>query len=181
MRGIETIMFWLMATMGGGALALCLIMPPWLEYQAQLERLKVADAQVVALDQRLAATRKQIEHLREDPAYVLRVARQEFGQSIEAPGTQTFAVEPIAAATTADPLPSTAVPPEPEEVLPELSVFLAQVIARYPQVGLFVSEQTRPTVMGLSTVLLVTAIVLLGRPSPRTRRAIVLQAPHESA
>lgn len=172
-------MFWLMAMMGGVALSLCLIMPPWLEYQAQLERLKAADAQVVALEQRLAATRKQIEHLRDDPAYVLRVARQEFGQTIEVTGTQTLAVEPVGAA--ADSPPSAAIPPAPDEVLPELSVFLGQVIARYPQVGLFVSAQTRPTVMGLGAVLLVTAVVLLGRPSPRTRRAIVLQEPDKPA
>ncbi len=181
MRGVETIMFWLMATLGGAALALCLVLPPWLEYQAQFERLKAADAQVVALDERLSTARKQIEHLREDPAYVLRVARQEFGQVIETPGTKTLAVDPGAVASTSAPPPvSTAVPPEPDEVLPELSFFLAQVVARYPQVGLFVSDQTRPAVMGLGAVLLISAVVLLGRPSPRTRRAIVVHEPQEA-
>lgn len=175
MRGLETILFWMMAVVGGAALGMCLILPPWLEYKAQLVRLQVADGQVAALDERLSASKKQIEHLRDDPAYVLRVARQEFGQSIETPGTQTLAVDPAAvAATEAEAPHSTAVPPEPDEVLPELSQALQQVIQSYPHANLFVSEQTRPAVMTLGAVLLGGAIVLLGRPSPRLMHSVTL-------
>lgn len=168
MRSFEAILFWSMALVSGAALALCLLLPPWIEYQAELQRRQIADAQLAVIEQRLASARRQIDHLRDDPAYVLRLARQEFGQAVDTPGTETMWID-ADPSTDAPPPPATTAPASERDVLPELSAVLSEMTQRYPHVSLFVSDATRPGVMLMATILLLTAVVLLGRP----RRAAV--------
>lgn len=165
MRGLETLLFWLTLLASAALLAPCLILPPWLEYQAQRDRLQAARRQVEALEFRLRSVEKQISHLQNDPAYVLRLAQEEFGETILPPGAETVRIE-----TGPQSGPSTLPPPEPageapaaEDVLPELSAFLARVLQRYPHAQIFVHPRARPVLLVLGGVLLLTAIVLLGR------------------
>lgn len=170
-RGLETLIFWLMALVGGGALAPCLILPPWLEYKAQLERRRAADAHVAELQQRLRSAEKQLDHLRNDPAYLLRVAEAEFGTRLDTTGAQTVLVEPsptdrpeLRVETPAAPHAAAAPDPEP---LPELSIYVEQMLLRYPHAHLFVDPHTRPVIMGLGGALVLTAVGLLGRAGVR--------------
>ncbi len=165
MRGLETLLFWLMMIAGAAALAPCLILPAWLEHQAQLERRLAAQAYVTALQFRVDTVQKQIEHLRNDPAYVMRLAQQEFGHGIDASKSETILIEPSpdegfvgppAPAASADPNSS-------DEIIPELSAFLEQAIQRYPHAYYFVHGRTRPVLMSIGGTLLLTAAVLLGR------------------
>lgn len=166
MRRMEALLFWIMVLAGAAALAPCVILPPWLEYQAARVARDVAAQRVVDEQLRLAAVKKQRDHLDNDPSYLLRVARETF--EIAGPdGPPPRVAIPI----TDDPA-AAGIPPVPPDadVLPELTEFLQQAIARYPQMWLFVSPETRPLMMGLGAILMIGAIVLVGVPT-RPRRA----------
>ncbi len=175
-RGLETLLFWLVALTGFAALAPCLVLPPWVEYQAQLARRKEAEEYVTVLKARAEAKQKQIEHLQHDEAYLLRVAQQEFGGAIRTPNAETVFIGPSPEGS--EPLPGVgptlANDPCSRDVLPELSAFIEEASLRYPYTRLFVQDSTRPVLMGMGTLLLVTAVVLLGRAGLREgRRAAV--------
>ena len=93
-RVLETVLFWFMIAAGAAAIAPCLLLPPWLEYQAQLARRKAVEEYVAACKYRAESARKQIEHIKNDDAYLLRLARQEFGQAIRTPNVETVLVGP---------------------------------------------------------------------------------------
>lgn len=168
-RGFEALLFWAMALTSGAALALCLVLPPWMEYQATLAQREASRARLAAVERRLEAVQRQNEHLKNDPAYLMRLARQELGGSIQFPGAAAIRISPSEQQLAWDEWAAQqAAPDEVEDVLPELTVFLKQVLDRYPQAYLFVNEQTRPILIGLASLMLLTAIVLLGRGVPHT-------------
>jgi hypothetical protein len=158
-----TLLFWLMTLTGGGALAACLILPAWLEHQATLQLHAQAEDRIAELEARLQVLEKQIEHLRHDPAYVERLAREEFG--LATPGVQTILLD------RPDALGSQPAPTMVEEETgsgdqedrPELSAVIGEMLERYPGTSVFVLDQTRPIVMVMSAVLLLAAILLLHR------------------
>ena len=76
---LETLMFWLMLAAGYAVLAPCLILPAWLEYEAQRAQLHDRDAALADLEAQLVQTQRQIERSQNDPAYILRLAAREFG------------------------------------------------------------------------------------------------------
>lgn len=169
-NGFKTLLFWLTILLGTAALAPCLILPAWLERQAQLEYLRAHEEYVAALRYRLQTTQKQIEHLNSDPAYILRLAEQEFGGSIAVPNVETILIDPgPASAAGQPPLPAGTDPnaPRDEKLLPELAAFLDQAMQRYPYAQVFVDSRTRPLLMGIGGVLLLTGIVLLGLANDR--------------
>jgi len=171
-RGLETLLFWVIALAGFVALAPCLVLPPWLEYQAQLVRRKEADEYVAALKARAEGKQKQIEHLQHDEAYLLRMAQQEFGMAIRTPNSETVFIGPSPAGS--EPPggvgPTIADDPNVCDVLPELSEFIEKASARYPYTRLFVQDSTRPVMMGIGALLLLTESGLLGRAGLRDGR-----------
>jgi hypothetical protein len=171
-NGFKTLLFWLVILLGTAALAPCLILPAWLERQAQLEYLHAHEEYLAALRYRLQATQKQIEHLNNDPAYLLRLAEQEFGGGIAVPNVETILIDPGPAASgTTPPSAASADPnaPRDEKLLPELTAFLDQAVQRHPYAQIFVDSRTRPLLMGIGGVLLLTGIVLLGLVGGRTK------------
>lgn len=174
---VNTFFFWLMTLLGVAVLAPCLVLPPWLEYQAQLECLKAHRQYLAALETQLRGIQKQIEHLNTDPAYVLRLAQQDFGGSFKVPDIETI---PVDAGPDSEPdVPTVSIvedAPQPEPILPELTMFLEDALRRYPYAQAFVDERTRPLLMTAGGVLLVGAIVFLGLLDRGGRRA-VLDAP----
>ena len=161
---LNTVLFWLMVLLGTAALAPCLLLPAWLERQAQIDCLHAREAYVETLRQRLLTVQKQIEHLNDDPAYILRLAQQDFGGALKVPDEETIPIEPGTASNEATPQPPLADrPPETDDdVLPDLSVFVDQAMQRYPYAWMFLDQQTRPVLMILGGVLLLNAIILLG-------------------
>lgn len=164
-NGFKTLLFWLTILLGTAALAPCLIMPAWLERQAQLEYLKAHEEYLAGLRYRLRTTQKQIEHLNNDPAYLLRLAEQEFGGGIAVPNVETILIDPGPAVTSTPPPTITGADPNApreEKLLPELAAILDQAMQRHPVAQIFVDARTRPLLMGIGGVLLLTGIVLLG-------------------
>jgi hypothetical protein len=159
---VEILMFWLMLAAGYAVLAPCLVLPAWLEYEAQLSQLRDRDAAVTALDEQVRQAKKQIDRNKNDPAYILRLAEREFGLSIATPNIAVIPVQPSPPRDDAPPAAGAASSPPIQDVLPELSAFLEQAVARYPYARLFVHETTRPVLLAMSGGLLVTAIMLLG-------------------
>jgi len=164
-----------MALTGVAALAACLILPPWLEHQAALQLHTEARQHVAELEARLQILEKQIAHLRDDPAYVERLAHEEFG--ITAPGVQTILLDRSESAASqaagTDTRPATVAPDtrpatvvSSEDESPDLSTLVAEALERRPLVSVFVLEQTRPIVMAMSAALLLAAVLLsrTGRP-----------------
>jgi hypothetical protein len=158
---LNTLVFWLMLLAGTAVLAPSLVLPPWIERQAQLDLLAAHARHVKALQDDLAAARKQIEHLNSDPAYLLRLAAQDFGRSLHLPNVELIRIAPgvVHDASTE----SAGLEPEPaaNEALPELGLFVQDALERYPQAQLFLSPTARPVIIGLGAALIVAAIVLL--------------------
>ncbi len=162
---VNTLLFWLMLLLGTAALAPCLVLPAWLERQAQLACLQARQAYLDGLQARLRTARIQIEHLNNDPAYILRLAEQDFGGAIKVPDVETIWIDPgpLPADATGPPVAAGSPPAEsPEPLWPELDDFIDQGVRRYPEAQLFLDERTRPWLMGTGGGLIVAAIILLG-------------------
>ena len=154
-------MFWGMALLGGALLAPCLILPAWLEYEASLDLKALREYQIAAQEAEITKLCQQREHLETDDAYVLRLARREL--NIETPGMERIDVAPGEMETgNAGPR---ALPADDDELTPELSAMVEEIMLRYPRTQVFVHGATRPALMIVGGGLLLTAIVLLGKPS----------------
>ena len=166
-------LFWFMILGGAVILAPCLILPAWLEYQAALALRVRYEQQLEHRQTEIAKLRKQRNHLEKDDAYVLRLAHEQL--KIEIPGVQRIPVEPSA-------LPhGTAAPTEPavsceDELAPELSAIIEDVILRYPLVSMFVRPETRPSLLLIGSGLILTAIILLGTPAVVRRSRLAMRS-----
>jgi len=162
-NAIGTLFFWLMLALGAAGLAPALILPAWLEHQQARAALAAQQAQVADLEQHLRAIEKQIDHLNTDPAYLLRLAEQDFGH-LRVPNVETIRVAP---GTTSEepPAPEQSPAPLTDISVLELDRYVDEFVRRYPHAYLFVDPQARPILMLLSGALIFTAIVLLGRSS----------------
>lgn len=162
MRGnpLVTALFWLMFLVGGGSLVIGLYLPPWLENHALNDQLLDVQRRVSELEARLTALDVQAEHLRTDPAYLERLARREFG--IATPGRETVLIESI----PLDGPPDAPADLEPVSTRARIESAIETAARTHPVVSLYVRDHTRPIVLGMSLVLMLAAVVLLGRSSP---------------
>jgi hypothetical protein len=154
-----TLLFWLMLFTGGAALFACLALPPWVELRGLREERDSARARIVELEEQLTRTGMQIEHLKNDPSYLERLAFTEFG--IKPPNVEIIAIE-ARPATAAQPGPS----PETKSNPPggdDLAAALERATHTNPLVAVFVLEPSRPIVMAMSGVIMAIALVSLLR------------------
>ncbi len=171
MKAFQIFLFWLTILAGTALLAPCLILPAWLDRQAQAAYLQAQQEYVAALRDRLETVRRQVEHLNNDPAYVLRLAQQEFGPVFTVPNVETILVAPPEAERgPLDDLPRDVAAPSTDP-LPNLDQFVDQALRRYPHTQLFVDEHTRPILLGVGGTLLCAGIVLFGLVGDRARPA----------
>ena len=173
----NTLLFWLMLILGTAGLAPCLVLPAWLERQAQIECLRAREVYLAGLQQRLEVVRKQIEHLNDDPAYIIRLAEEDFGRAIKVPDVETIWIDAGSPdAPSPPPAPVEASPSEADQLWPELDTFIDAGMRRYPEAQLFLDSRTRPWIMGTGGGLIVLAIVLLGLSGQRRSPEPVLAA-----
>ncbi|RMG40584.1 MAG: hypothetical protein D6725_03125, partial [Planctomycetota bacterium] len=129
-----------------------------------------------AVEQRIARTdysircaRAQLRHLREDPSYLARLARREFGTPV--PGVRTvFVYQPADRPPDPAPPPATDDNGQPARPVPprdDLADRLERRVRQDPWLAVFVLPPTRPWVMLFSTGLLLSAWILL----PADRRS----------
>jgi hypothetical protein len=181
-----TLLFWAMTLTGGLALAACLLLPPWFEYQVARQEYAAALERQAELLNRTERVGRQIEHLQRDVAYLERVYRREFGTAAPAPEALAIQTGELAA----EPLPgdasSLAAPGGPAESaapsgdlghtavvssrLDEVSQLVERAVRRYPLIWVFVLDSTRPVVMIAAGALLLAALVLLCR-APAAQRS----------
>ncbi len=148
---------WLMLLGGGASLFACLLLPPWLEYQAARRDHALRRQEVPDLEARVTRADKQIEHHHTDPAYIERLNRREFG--IEPPGVELIRVAPRGSPATA---PAVGEPERREQ----LDTTVERATRTNAFIAVFVLDATRPVVMAMSVVILVMALLLMrGRAS----------------
>lgn len=145
---VETFLFWLMLLMGAAVLVPSLLLPPWIEHARLQAQHQQAQAQLAATRRHLAIVEKQIDCLKHDPAYVLRLVENGCAPRFRGPIGHADNVQ--------ERLPTT--------VTPRATV-TSQLIERYPVLRGYVDGRTRPALLAMGGTLLLTAIVLLGRPS----------------
>ncbi len=158
------ILFWFMVLAGAGLLVPCLVLPAWLEYRASLQLRALHEQCVLRLEAELIKLRKQREHLGIDDAYVLRLAHEQL--NIETPGVVRIPLETGGLAESE--LAAAALPPvwPPEdELAPQLSAIVGELLGGYPLTGMFVWPETRPVLMLLGGGLILAAVVLIGAPA----------------
>ncbi len=153
-----TFLLWLMLLAGGLSLFACIFLPPWLETRQLRQEHEQTEQRVVELERQLTRLTKQIEHMKNDPAYLERLARLEFG-------TQTPGVEVVPVEIRPGPaiLPDETGASVEETPAKELAEELEQATRTEPIVSVFVLDQTRPIVMVMSGVLIIVALVSLIR------------------
>ncbi len=139
---------------GGLSLFACLFLPALLEYRTTRRDHAAGQGEVARLEEQNRRADKQQEHLRNDPAYIERLNRQEFG--IETPGVEIIPIETRASSTAP-------APPPPTTPAEEFAADLEQATHTNPFVSVFVLDQTRPIVMVMSGVVMLVALVLLNR------------------
>lgn len=163
------VIFWLTVVAAGGSVAACLLVPAWLDYRHALEEHARMKQRAAQCETQITAIEKQIEHLHNDPAYIERLARKEFG--IEIPGVETIYIDARSDESGNTPLAGSIVPQDRDPhatIMPALGTVVENTIEKYPAaLALFTAPGSRPIVMGASLVTLTAAIVLLGRRTPR--------------
>ncbi len=165
--GMATVLFWVMALVGCAVLAPCLILPPLFDYHATLEINRQADRRNAAMRDRLAVVTNQIATIERDPAYIERLAREEFG--LTPSGVTPIRVE-SADAVAADSGLSTdeEAADLADSKLPEVSEMAQRLVREYPLARTFVMPETRPYALLFGVGMLLAAVLLLGSPPRRT-------------
>ncbi|MBK9118216.1 MAG: septum formation initiator family protein [Phycisphaerales bacterium] len=189
---LNTALFWCMFLAGGFVLAPCLLLPAWLERQAQIELLHARQAQLAQLRDRLVVAEKQIDFLQNDPAYILRIAQREFGYSagplareglatgVPLADGQLVLPDPVAPPATPRLMPALLPPTHLPGTQPDLATFVQLTLDRHPRIWFFVDPYTRPTLMALGGGLILCALVLLGDTRPRAAVAPRRQPPQST-
>lgn len=148
----------LMVAAGGAAFFLSAYLPPLLELRALRVEYENTRARVAELEERLLRVSKQMEHMRDDPAYWERLMRKEFGTTT--PGVQGLPVD-----VRPNPVESVAAGPvQPERVF---DLDLEEVVWNHPFLAVFVLDETRPLVMAISGVVVLTSIFIMFRSGAR--------------
>lgn len=158
-------LFWALMIMALAGLAPCLILPAWMDYQSALRLRAVRLNNSERLAAEVASQQKQITHLHDDEAYRERILHEEVG--LDPPGIETLLVDrqrrpDERAGSTPPPLRRFA--PSDDDRFATLTTLATSALKHYPNwTHVFILDETRPLVMGMSGVLLVSSILLLGR------------------
>ena len=150
---------WLLVWMGGAALAACLILPPWLELRALRVQHQQAQAEIRRLEGQVDRLARQIRHLQDDPAYVERIGRSEFG--LTPPGVELIPVQPVER-----PGEQAASRPSVTREETPLGDRIEDAARHNPLVAVFVLDQSRPFVMGMGAAAGLVGLLLLVRRPP---------------
>jgi hypothetical protein len=155
-----TLLFWTMFVVGGLSLAVGMILPVWLEYRVEISRRDEAYQRLEDVKKQLVALERRIDHLQNDPAYLERVASREFG--FGAPPTEDAVAVQVVEAPATSPVLLEAQRPADRVV-----AVIDEATQTHPLIRLYLLDETRPLVMGMSAGLLAAAILLLGRNTAR--------------
>ncbi|MDX2199726.1 MAG: hypothetical protein SF069_12240 [Phycisphaerae bacterium] len=164
---LNTLLFWIMIALGAALLAPCLLLPPWFEYQAVRQLGEQRAARVEELRQQLKALEQQ-NKFRDDPAYLERLAREEFGIGLT--DAQTHRIRPEALEQAAAVVATLEPDSQPAAVsaAAELAAKIDELVQSHPEMRLFVAPRTRSIFMVLGGSTLLVALVLLCRQLPET-------------
>lgn len=155
-----TLLFWTMFVVGGLSLAVGMVLPVWLDYRVEVVRRAEAAQRLEEVKKQLIAIERRIDHLQNDPAYLARVASREL-KFDASPPDETVTVQVVETPT------SSPVLLQAQGTQERVVAVIDEATQTHPLVRLYMLDETRPIVMGMSAGLLVAAIVLIGRNTAR--------------
>ncbi len=153
--------FWMLALMGVGAFAPCILLPEWREYQAAQVAQQREQHRLDQLKRTVEQTRRQLEAMQNDPTVVARMAERDLGfrradeKAVQVPVASAVAVEEAEPPFVARP------------VLPP--AWFSRATAWIPDLdydAVFCDDRTRPIVMIMSVALIAAAVLLFHRRTP---------------
>lgn len=165
-RVLAWTMFWSMIFGGAAMLIPGILMPAYSEYQIARQEHANARVYLDELQRRSEQVRLQIDHQKNDPAYVQRQLQLEYGITPDGIQPLIFASESVAQAEP--PHAGVEYDPTEEPPIPPAAAELAnEAMQRNPLTPLLLDPRTRPLIMFSGAVLILTAIFVLGRPLPK--------------
>ncbi|MBK8914921.1 MAG: septum formation initiator family protein [Phycisphaerales bacterium] len=160
--------FWLLVAASAALLAPCVLLPAWVEHRAARAAHGEAQQRVLSLAAENVRLARVIDHHRNDPAFIERHARREFG--LTPPGVEAIP-SPAQPTAYADIENSDAPPPPPTIISAEMEARVEALLQRFPQAQTFLDPHKRPLILAAGTALALIALVLLGRPVRRAAPA----------
>ncbi len=162
-------MFWLLLLLGFAALAPCLLLPEWREYQAIAVAEQIEKTRADAMEDLVQEKRRLLDRIQRDPAVVVRLAQRELHYEradhypVRVAGAGGRSVSIMA---PTDVLP--AIEPTSPIVInpPQLPVWLARwsdLLPPYNYDGVFCDNGVRPIIMAMSIALIGLSFFLYGR------------------
>ncbi|QOJ14622.1 MAG: septum formation initiator family protein [Planctomycetia bacterium] len=173
-RFVAATSFWLLVATSAALLAPCALLPAWMEHRAA--RAAHADAQqrVLALSAENVRLARVIDHHRNDPAFIERHARREFG--LTPPGVEAIPA-PAQAPTEIAAAIGEAPPAPPSIIRADVETGVESFLQRFPQAQAYLDPHKRPMILAAGASLALIALVLLGRPAQRASRSSQARAP----
>lgn len=169
-RVLAWTMFWSMILGGAAMLIPGILMPAYSEYQIARQEHANSRTYLDELQRRTDRLKLQIEHQKNDPAYVQRQLQLEYG--ITPDGVQPLIFAPESADAAEPQLAGAEYDATEEPPIPPAAAELArEAMQRNPLTPLLIDPRTRPLIMLSGVVLILTAIFVLGRPLPHPPRA----------
>lgn len=163
-RFLAWTMFWSMIVAGAAMLIPGILMPAYSEYQIARQEHSNSRIYLEELQKRHDRLKVQIDHQRNDPAYVQRQLQIEYG--ITPDGVQPLIIE--ADSNEETPVAVSEFDSGEEPPIPPAATELArEAMQRNPLTPWLLDPRTRPIIMLCGVALILTAIFVLGRPAPK--------------
>ena len=165
------IVFWMLILMALGALAPCILLPEWRQYQAMCQAEQAQRHRADSLQGLIEKQRRLLMALRSDPAVVARLARREYGFQREGERVVAVALPAVARSLAGSAFAGAGSPlvgdrpfiPQPVSLPTILSRAASYLPADYDYDRIFCDDQTRLVIMVMSLALITVAFSLFSR------------------
>jgi hypothetical protein len=150
------LVFWMLIGLSLCGFTPCMILPAWREYQTAELNARVREAEVAELQAEVSRRRRLLDAAHNDPAVVSRLAQRELGYRRPGEIVIPVAVEALPPTEDEDAAVNDLTPAEPP-------VAIRRVLDYAPQWdydALFCESPARETILGLSTVLFISAFII---------------------
>ena len=154
--GSGSVVYWLLVLMGLLTFVPCVVLPEWRKYQSIQLAEQEMKHRVEVQTARLKNQERHLDALRSDPAALFRLARRDYGYRHFQEKVVPLEVANYKSEFDIQFTPQPVEPPVP----------IKGIVGHLPEFeydAIFCHEDTRLIVLGLSTLLLTVAVVVLGK------------------
>ncbi len=154
---------WILLFMAVGTLVPSVILPEWRAYQAMHVARQAEQHRLASMQRVVDRERRHLEALHRDPAVLSRMAQREL--RFRAPGEQVIPVS-VVPVDDLERQSGNAFVPAPV-VPPSAVARAASYLPDYPYDRVFCDDRTRVVLMGMSVALMLLALYIPSRGTPR--------------